>query len=68
MVVFETAYKRNPASPVALTGMARGYSANGDSKKALKFAQDAYKLETNPALKSAIDEMVKKLEKGEAIN
>ncbi|MDL5047992.1 DUF2911 domain-containing protein [Oscillatoria amoena NRMC-F 0135] len=68
MVVFETAYKRFPTAATALVGMARGYSANGDNKKALKFAQDASKLETNPAAKTAIDDLVKKLEKGENIN
>ncbi|NOT73614.1 MAG: DUF2911 domain-containing protein [Cyclobacteriaceae bacterium] len=68
MVVFETNLKRNPGNANALTGMARGYSANGDNKKALKFMQDAFKAETNPQVKTAIDVMVKKLEKGEAIN
>ena len=68
MVVFDTAYKRYPTAVAALTGMARGYSANGEVKKALKFAQDALKQETNPAAKNNIEGIVKKLEKGEAIN
>ena len=68
MVAFEVGYKRYPTASVALMGMARGYSANGDNKKALKFAQDALKAETDPAGKTAIDGMVKKLEKGESIN
>jgi len=34
----------------------------------LKFAQDALKVETDPQAKTAIDGMVKKLEKGESIN
>ncbi|MCK6617577.1 MAG: hypothetical protein L6Q51_08020 [Cyclobacteriaceae bacterium] len=68
MVVFETGYKRFPTVPAALVGMARGYSANGDNKKALKFAQDASKLETNSTAKATIDGLVKKLEKGESIN
>jgi tetratricopeptide (TPR) repeat protein len=68
MVVFETGYKRFPGSSTALMGMARGYNANGDNKKALKFAQDALKAETDPAAKTAIEGMVKKLEKGESIN
>ena len=66
--VFETAMKRFPGNSTALIGMARGWSANGDSKKALKFAQDALKAETDPAAKTTIDGLVKKLEKGEAIN
>ncbi len=68
MVVFETAFKRFPAMSPALVGMARGYAANGDNKKALKFAQDALKLETNPANKTTIEGLVKKLENGESIN
>ena len=68
MVVFETNFKRYPKEVIAMMGMARGYSANGDNKKALKFAQDAFKIETNPAAKTTIDGIVKKLEKGEAIN
>ena len=68
MPVFETAMKRYPANSTALLGMARGYSANGDSKKALKFAQDALKVETDPKAKATIDGLMKKLEKGEAIN
>ncbi len=68
MPVFELAYKRYPAAPGALTGMARGYSALGDPKKALKYAQEALKVETNPNVKTAIEGMIKKLEKGEPIN
>ncbi|MEK6780391.1 MAG: DUF2911 domain-containing protein [Bacteroidota bacterium] len=68
MPVFETAFKRYPANAAALVGMARGYSANGDNKKALKSAQDALKIETDPSAKTTIDGLVKKLEKGEAIN
>lgn len=68
LTVFELNLKRNPGNANALTGMARGWSANGDNKKALRYAQDAYKAETNPAVKTAIDGMVKKLEKGEPIN
>ncbi len=68
MMVFEAGYKRYPTAVPALMGMARGYSANGDMKKALKFAQEAFKVETDPSTKTNIDGMVKKLEKGEDIN
>ncbi len=68
MPVMEAAYKRYPTTSAAMIGMARGYSANGDNKKALKFAQDAFKIETAPQSKTAIDVVIKKLEKGEAIN
>ena len=49
-------------------GMARARSANGDSKKALKFAQDALRAETNAQAKTQIEDAIKKLEKGESIN
>ncbi|MBL7863275.1 MAG: DUF2911 domain-containing protein [Cyclobacteriaceae bacterium] len=68
MPVFDLAVKRFPTNSVALMGMARGLSATGDSKKALKFAQDALKNETVAANKTTIDGMIKKLEKGEPIN
>ena len=68
MPVFELANKRFPNNPMALMGIARGYSAAGDAKKALKYAQDAFKVETNAGNKSQIDAMIKKLEKGEPIN
>jgi predicted Zn-dependent protease len=66
--VFQTALKRFPGNSIALTGVARGYSANGDNKKALKSMQDALKAETNPSAKINIEGMIKKIEKGEAIN
>ncbi len=68
MPVFELAYKRFPTEPVALTGMARGWAANGDNKKAIKFMQDALKVETVATNKTNIEGMIKKLEKGEPIN
>lgn len=68
MIVFETGFKRFPTVAGASIGMARGYVANGDFKKALKFAQDALKLETVPAAKTNIEGMIKKLEKNESIN
>ena len=68
MPVFEVAFKRYPTASVALMGMARGYVANGDNKKALKFAQDAFKIETDANTKTTIDGLVKRIEKGEDIN
>lgn len=60
--------KRFPGTTAALMGMARARSANGDSKKALKFAQDALRAETNAQAKTQIEDAIKKLEKGESIN
>jgi len=67
-LVAEGNIKRFPGNPAALLGLARAWSANEDNKKALKFAQDALKAETNPQAKTQIDDIVKKLEKGETIN
>jgi hypothetical protein len=66
--VFEVALKRFPGNPVALGALGRGWSANGDNKKAMKFLQDALKAETAPNNKTAIEGLIKKLEKGESIN
>lgn len=68
MIVYEANLKRFPGTTAALMGMARAWSANGDSKKALKFAQDALKAETNAQAKTPIEDAIKKLEKGESIN
>jgi tetratricopeptide (TPR) repeat protein len=68
MPVFEVAFKRYPTVPVAIVGMARGYSANGDHKKTLKFLQDGLKVETVAANKTTIEGLIKKAEKGEGIN
>jgi hypothetical protein len=66
--VLELGLKRFPGNPVALGAMGRGWAANGDNKKALKFMQDALKAETVPANKTTIEGLIKKLEKGESIN
>ena len=68
MPVFETAFLRFPTSPTGMIGIARGYSANNDNKKAMKFLKDALKVETIAASKTNIEGMLKKLEKGESIN
>jgi hypothetical protein len=68
MVVMEGANKRFVNNSVAMMGMAYGYDANGDKKNALKFAQNALKIETTPQGKTQIQAAVTKLEKGESIN
>lgn len=66
--VFDLALKRFPGNVTALTGVAQGANATGDNKKATKFLQDALKVETVAANKTAIEGLIKKLEKGESIN
>jgi hypothetical protein len=66
--VFEAVLKKFPGNVTALTGAARGYSATGDHKKALKFLQDALKVETVAANKTTLEGLIKKAEKSESIN
>ena len=68
LAVFETALKKFPGNATALSSAARGYSATGDHKKALKFLQDALKVETVAANKTTLEGLIKKAEKGESIN
>ncbi len=68
MEVFEFNYNKNPASFVALTGMARGLSANGDFGKALDFANKALPLAPNETGKQAVQGMIEKLKAGKDIN
>jgi hypothetical protein len=67
MVVMEANNKRFPNNSAALIGMAFAYDANGDKKNALKFAQNALKVETTPQGKAQIEAAIKKLEAGESI-
>ena len=49
-------------------GLARGYSANGNYKKALEHLKIAYSRVPDPGNKAAIETNIAKLEKGEDIN
>ncbi|MBC7948555.1 MAG: DUF2911 domain-containing protein [Chitinophagaceae bacterium] len=66
--VFQFNYNKNPEHFVALTGMARGLSANGEYAKALEFANKALPLAPNDAAKQAVQGMVEKLKVGKDIN
>jgi tetratricopeptide (TPR) repeat protein len=66
--VFQFNYDKNPNQFVALTGMARGLSANGDYAKALEFANKALPLAPNDASRQAVQAMVEKLKAGKDIN
>ncbi len=68
LAVFQAGDKKFPGNSITLLGLARGYSAMGDHKQALKYAQAALKAESNAATKTSIEGMIKKLEKGEGIN
>ncbi|HEV7329704.1 MAG TPA: DUF2911 domain-containing protein [Flavisolibacter sp.] len=68
MEVFHANYKKNPAQFTTLVGLARGYSANGDYKNALKYAEQALPLAPNNLNKTSIAAMIEKLKKGQDVN
>jgi len=60
MEVFQLNYKNHPKEFTTLMGMARGYSAAGDFKKALRFAKQAQPLAPDEMNKEAVDAMIGK--------
>src|SRR5215218_7913657 len=66
--VFQFNYNKNPNQFTALTGMARGLSANGEYAKALDFANKALQLAPNDSGRQAIQAMLEKLKAGRDIN
>ncbi len=66
--IFLLNYKNHPDSPVTNLGLARGYSANGDYKNALKYAKAALQLNPDPQVKSTLEDAIKKLEAGKDFN
>jgi hypothetical protein len=66
--VFKIDYDKFPNQFLTNAGMARGYSAIGDYKKALGFALKAQAQAPDPANKNIVDGMVKKLQDGQDIN
>ena len=66
--VFKLNYSKHPNEYAANSGMAHGYSATGEYKKALPFAERAVTLATNPPRKAAAEEALKTLQAGKDIN
>jgi tetratricopeptide (TPR) repeat protein len=66
--VFQTNYKKNPNQFTTLMGLTRGYSANGDYKNALKYAQLALPLSPPGPNKTNVENMIEKLKKGQDVN
>ena len=65
---FKYAFDKFPNQFLTTAGMARGYSAVGDYKKALTYALKAQAIASDPANKNIVDTFVKKLQAGEDIN
>ena len=66
--VFQLNAKKYPDTWPVNVGLARGYSAVGEYKKALKFAKMAYEDAPDKINKDSMQAAVQKLEKGEDIN
>lgn len=65
--VFKMNYDKNPNQMTTLIGMARGYSANGDYKTALEYANKALAL-TDAQNKTNIETIIDKLKNGKDVN
>jgi hypothetical protein len=66
--VFKMNAQKNPKQFTTYAGLTRGYSAVGDYKTALANAKLALPLAPNPQNKEIVEEMIKKLEKGQDVN
>ncbi len=66
--VFEYNAKKNKGTWPVHYGMARGYSAKGDFKNAIKHLEIAHENAPNPASKGRVAANLEKLKKGEDIN
>jgi hypothetical protein len=66
--VFKMNYDKHPDLFTTNMGLARGYSAIGNYKKALEFAQKALPQAPDPANRSNVEKAVKTLEEGKDIN
>jgi tetratricopeptide (TPR) repeat protein len=62
--VFKKNYANHPNEFTTTLGMARGYSANGDYKNALKYAQMALPMATEDNSKNTVRTMIEKLKEG----
>jgi tetratricopeptide (TPR) repeat protein len=66
--IFKENYNKNPGQFTTIVGLARGYSANGDYKNALKYAQQALPAAPDATNKSNVLTMIDKLKEGKDIN
>ncbi len=66
--VFKMNYQKNPNQFTTLVGLTRGYSATGDFKNALKYAQQALPLAPDSNNKSSIQTMIDKLKANQDVN
>ncbi len=67
LAIFELNYKKANGAWPTEAGLMRGYSANGDLKKALEFAKLALKHAPNPESKRVIEDAIKTLSDGKPL-
>lgn len=66
--VFKMNYDKNPNQFTTLIGLTRGYSATGDFKTALKYANQALPLAPPGANQTNVQTMIDKLKEGKDVN
>lgn len=66
--IFKQNHEKHPGEFTALMGLARGYSANGDYKSAMKYANQALTVVPDQGNKAFIQRMIGKLAEGKDIN
>lgn len=66
--IFKMNHDKNPGQFTTLMGLVRGYSANGDYKTALKYAQQALPLAPDSNNKNNVETMMTKLKDGKDVN
>ena len=66
--IFKTNFQKNPNQFTTLMGLTRGYSANGDFKSALKYANQALALAPDTNNKNNVSTMIDKLKAGKDAN
>lgn len=66
--IFKMNHDKNPGQFTTLVGLTRGYSANGDTKTALKYASQALPIAPDPLNKTNVETMIGKLKEGKDVN
>ena len=66
--IFKTNFQKNPNQFTTLMGLVRGYSANGDYKNALKYANQALAAAPDTNNKNNVTTMIGKLKAGQDVN
>jgi tetratricopeptide (TPR) repeat protein len=66
--IFQFNYNKHPTEFITTFGLARGYSALGNYKKALELVKKAQPLASNPPSKARVEKAIKSLEDGKDMN